>query len=365
MSTAKKHKHFVGMDVSDRKLHLCILDESGDIVSESSISNDLESIQELSTLWTIPKDVLIAMETGTYSPWLSHFFKAKGFDVLVGNPRRIRAIWQSDHKTDRRDAHLLARIARFNRSLLYPVTHRSLEAHKDLAVLKARDLLVKGRTRLIGSIRGMLKSFGIRLPDCDAAAFHRIVKDDIPNDMRISINPILKSIEKMTEQIKRLEKSLKKLAEKKYPETIKLQQINGVGPITAMAFVLTIESPDRFLKSRDVGPFLGLVPKKDSSGNLDKELSISKAGNKLLRRLLVGASHYILGPFGTDCDLKQFGEKLLKRGGAPKVVKRKTVVAVSRKLAVKMHAVWKSDGDYNPFMEKPRQKKKNQKPEAA
>ena len=91
------------------------------------------------------------------------------------------------------------------------------------------------------------------------------------------------------------------------------------------------------------------MPKKDSSGEIDKELSISKAGNKLLRRLLVGASQYVLGPFGKDCDLKRFGEKLLSRGGSPKTIKRKTVVAVSRKLAVLMHAVWKGDDDYVPF----------------
>ena len=351
----RKHKHFVGMDVSDRKFNLCILDDSGEIVSETSHSNELESLIQVASLWSAPEDVLIAMETGTYSPWMSHFFKVRGFDVLVGNPRRIKAIWQSDHKTDKRDARLLAQIGRFDRRLLYPVEHRSLEAHKDLAVLKARDLLVKSRTRLVGSVRGTLKSFGIRLPDCDAAAFHRNVRGDVPKDMHMSIDPILKAIQNLTEQIKRLEKNLEKLAKDKYPETLKLQQINGVGPVTAMAFVLTMESPERFSRSRDLGPFLGLVPRKDSSGEMDKELSISKAGNKLLRRLLVAASHYILGPFGKDCDLKRFGEKLLKRGGSPKIVKRKTVVAVARKLAVLMHAVWKGDDDYAPFMKDHRQ----------
>ena len=136
-------------------------------------------------------------------------------------------------------------------------------------------------------------------------------------------------------------------ARKAYPETLTLREITGVGPVTALAYVLTLEDPTRFNKSRDVGPYLGLTPKRDQSGKTDKALSISKAGNTYLRRLLVGSAHYILGPFGPDCDLRRYGTRIASRGG--KAAKRKAVVAVARKLAVLMHQLWKNKATYDPF----------------
>ncbi len=145
-----------------------------------------------------------------------------------------------------------------------------------------------------------------------------------------------------------LEKEIEGLCRNKYPEAKLLQQVNGVGPITALAFVLTLESPHRLRSNRDVGPFLGLVPKKDSSGDMDKELSITKAGNKYLRRLLVGCAQYILGHFGEDCDLRRFGERIIERSPT-KSNKRKAVVATARKLAVLLHSIWLNGSEYKPF----------------
>jgi len=126
-----------------------------------------------------------------------------------------------------------------------------------------------------------------------------------------------------------------------------LRKIAGVGPVTALAYVLTLEDPHRFKKSRDVGPYLGLIPKRDQSGNTDKPLSITKAGNGYLRRLLVNCAQYILGPFGPDCELRRYGLRIASRGG--KVAKRKAAVAVARKLAVMMHHIWKNKTTYEPF----------------
>ena len=136
----------------------------------------------------------------------------------------------------------------------------------------------------------------------------------------------------MTAQIKVLDKELELLAEDQYPVTQRLRDITGVGLLTSLAFVLTVEDPERFAKARDVGAYLGLVPKRDQSGTLDKELRISKAGNKYMRKLLVSAAQYIIGPFGEDCDLRAKGMHLLERGGQK--VKKKAVIAVARSLAV-------------------------------
>ena len=360
ISSPKKYNHIMGIDISDKKLNLCVLDSDGETVLEEVCPNTQADVVKLCAVYDCPSSVLIAMESGTHSPWLSHLFKSQGFDVLVGNPRKLRAIWTSKHKTDARDALMLARIARFDRNLLYPIKHRSLDAHKDLCVLKSRDNLVATRSRLVSSVRGQMKCFGLQLPTCSAESFHRKVRELIPADLKAAMFPILDVLAKVGKEIKELDRHLSKLAQEKYPEAIKLQQINGVGPVTAMAFILTIEHAERFRNSRDVGPFLGLVPKKDASGTVDKELSISKAGNKLVRRLLVGSAQYILGHFGKDCDLRRFGEKLAARGGAPRTAKRKAVVATARKLAILMHTLWANDDDYIPFMIEHRRKRPQQ-----
>jgi transposase len=129
------------------------------------------------------------------------------------------------------------------------------------------------------------------------------------------------------------------LAEELYPKTRLLRQVPGVGALTALAFVLTVEDPARFAGSRAaVGAYLGLVPGRDQSGESDPQRRISKRGDRMLRRLLVGSARYLLGPFGEDSDLRRHGEKLAARGG--KSAKKRAVVAVARKLSVLLHRLW-------------------------
>lgn len=137
------------------------------------------------------------------------------------------------------------------------------------------------------------------------------------------------------------------MAREKYQHTELLRQVTGVGPVTSLAYVLTLETPLRFARSRDVGPYLGLVPDQDESGECQPQLGISKAGDRMLRKLLVGSAHYILGPFGPDCDLRRFGMKLCARGG--KNAKKRATVAVARKLAVLLHRLWISGDVYEPL----------------
>lgn len=343
----------VGMDMGDKNHSVCVLNEDGQVQDRQEVVNTAKGIQKYFS--KLPS-CLVAVEAGTHSPWVSRILEDLGHRVLVGNPRKLRVIWDSDEKDDERDAEMLARIARFDPHLLYPIHHRSREAHADLAVIKARDALVRARASLILHARGTVKATGARISSCSAAAFHNRLRDEMPTELEAALEPVMKSIEDLTTRIRHYDRLLEELCSKKYPETEGLRAISGVGPITALAFVLTIEDSSRFQKSRAVGSFLGLVPRRDKSGQSDKQLRITKAGDGYLRRLLVGSAQYILGPFGPDCDLRRVGLRLAERGG--KNGRRRAVVAVARKLAVLMHRLWKSGDTYDPLYQQHHKQKK-------
>jgi len=340
-------KIFIGIDLGDTENQICILDHDGEIVEKIPIQNTVIGINSFFDRFDSPRQVLVALETGTHSPWISQLLKARGFRVLVGNARKLRLIWDSTDKNDCRDAEMLARIARFDPKLLSPIRHRSRSAHMDLAVLKGRDALVRCRTSLINFVRGSCKTAGTRLPSCSADAFAKTVIEYIPEDLLAATVPCVNTIHELTRKIRQFDVQIESLCHEGYPETMALRDITGVGPVTALAYVLTLEDPHRFKKSRGVGPYLGMIPKRDQSGSTDKPLPITKAGNKYLRRLLVNCAQYILGPFGPDCELRRYGLRIASRGG--KVSKRKAVVAVARKLAVMMHHIWKNKTTYDPF----------------
>jgi transposase len=231
--------------------------------------------------------------------------------------------------------------------LLYPIQHRSKQKQVDLEQIKARDLLVGLRTDAINHVRGVVKSIGERLPSCSADAFHKRATVFLPDTLRTALMPVIDQIASLTERIRQYDHQLEQLAREFYPETACLRQVQGVGLLTSLAFILTLDSPDRFDKSRAVGPHLGLTPRKDQSGATDKQLRISKEGDLYLRRMLVSCSHYILGRFGQDSDLRRHGERLTARGG--RGAKRKAVVAVARKLAVLLHRLWATGEVYQPL----------------
>ncbi|MCG2659420.1 MAG: IS110 family transposase [Kiritimatiellae bacterium] len=342
----------VGMDMGDKNHSVCVLDADGEVLARATVTNTGKAIRKY---FGELEPCRVALEAGTHSGWVSRLLEGLGHKVLVGNPRKLRVIWDSDEKDDDRDAEMLARIARFDPHLLYPIHHRSQQAQSDLAVIKARDMLVKSRTILIAHARGAVKSTGQRISKCSAEAFHIRLLEEMPAELMPALEPIMKSIADLTCRIRHYDKVLDKLCTEKYPETEGLRAISGVGPVTTLAFILTIDESSRFDKSRAIGPFLGLTPKRDQSGQTDKQLRITKAGDAYLRRLLVGCAQYILGPFGPDCDLRRFGMKLAARGG--KNAKRRAVIAVARKLAVMMHHLWKSGAAYDPFYQQNRKKK--------
>ena len=361
-STPAQEMTTIGLDLGDKSHHFCILDSEGKIVKQGKFSSTTRAVK---TFFAKREDSLVAMEASTQSPWLSRFLESLGHKVLVGNPRKLKMIYASMDKTDERDAEMLARIARFDPRLLWPIHHRGPRAQADLAVLKSRDSLVKARTAQINFIRGMVKSIGHRLPSASAAAFHKKVKGEIPKELCPALLPVLATIEQLNEAIRNMDRKIDRLCKKEYPETEKLRAIHGVGPITSLAFVLTLEEKERFAKSRSVPAYLGLTPRRDQSGAVDKKLRITKAGDHYLRRLLVSCANYIMGPFGRPCHLRDFAERLCERGG--KNARKRAKVALARKLAVVMHAVWVSDAEYDPFHTPPdrKRRKKSQERKAA
>lgn len=343
----------VGMDMGDKKHNICILDAEGNVVRRSTVTNTATAIRKY---FGKLDPCRVALEAGQHSAWVSRILEEMGFEVLVGNPRKLRVIWDSDEKNDERDAEMLARIARFDPELLCPIHHRGAEAQADLSIIKARDILVKTRSILIAHVRGTVKSAGERITKCSAEAFHVRLREEMPSSLEPALEPVMKSIEDLTQRIRHYDRLISKTSEEKYPETAHIRQIAGVGPITALAFILTLEDASRFAKSRDVGPYIGLTPRQNQSGDIDRQLRITKAGDAYLRRLLVGCSHYILGAFGPDCDLRRFGLKLAARGG--KNAKRRAAVAVARKLAVMSHHLWRTGEAYDPFHRQNTRKKK-------
>lgn len=337
----KKSKHTIGIDLGDRQHEVCVIDHKGGIVETIAIGSDRDALRRLAKKY--PK-VRVIIECGAQSPWISRYLKQLGMEVIVANPRKVRAIWDQDFKSDQRDAEMLARIGRLDVKLLRPIRHGSEEAQKQMLSMKMRDTLVRRRRDIINTIRGTLKSLGHRVSNPDSARFHKIVLDEAPIDQHHIIEPLVKVLAVVTAEIKGYDKMITEAAAA-HPVASRLQQIVGIGPITALYFVLKIEDPERFGRVRDIGSYLGLCPKRDQSGDCDKQLRITKAGDTYLRRLLVSAAQYILGHFGKECALREFGLKLSERGG-PRA-KKKAVVAVARKLAVLMTSLWKSGTDYD------------------
>ena len=334
----------VGLDLGDRFSTACVLDtRTGRLLHEWRLRTTRAALAR--RFEGVPP-MRIALEVGSHSPWASRLLACWGHDVLIANPRRVRLIAHSRRKSDRFDGQTLARLARLDPELLAPVRHRSAAAQHDLAVLRARAALVRSRTLLINHLRGAVKAVGGRLPSCSAGSLARQAESAVPESLRPALAPVIAVLAQLSEQIQAYERLLDTLA-RRHPDSEPLRQIAGVGTLTSLAFVLTLEDPARFADSRRVGAYLGLTPASRQSGDRDPQLGISKHGDPFLRQLLVQSAHYVLGPFGPDCDLRRHGLRIAARGG--KAAKKRAAVAVARKLAVVMHRLWLTRQRYEPL----------------
>lgn len=339
-------KMTASLDLGDKYSYLFVLDnESGEVIEESRLRTTPDDLRRR---LDSTEQMKIAIEVGTHSTWVNRILKECGHEVLIANPRKTRLIYGDKRKTDRLDAQNLARLARVDPELLYPIEHRGEQSQAHLALINSRDALVRSRTRLINHVRGTVKSFGDRLPKCSAESFHKKVADQLPGELVEALEDVVATIGSLTERIREYERRIERVCKESYPQETELQQqVPGVGALTSLTYVLTLEDPDRFEKSRTVGAYLGLVPGKDQSGEQDPGKQISGEGDEMLRRLLVSSAHYILGPFAPDSDLRRHGEKIAGRGG--KNAKKRAVVAVARKLSVLLHRLWITGEAYEPL----------------
>jgi transposase len=253
----------VGVDVGDQWSNYCILGLGGETLAEGQFKSQPAEVREF---FQDLAESRVAMEVGTHSAWMREVICELGHEVLVANSRRMQGSKRRRRKNDRIDAARLARLGRVDPSSLYPIQHRSTEVREDLLVLRAREVLVESRTKLISAVRSMVKTVGARVPSSSSDAFSRKAAAEIPQQIRDTAQPLLNLIAQLSDEIKSFDKKIEQMAEEKYQHTKLLRQVTGVGPVTALAYALTLETPLRFKKSRDVGPYLGLVPKHMSAG---------------------------------------------------------------------------------------------------
>jgi transposase len=339
-----QQKLTIGLDLGDRHSWYCVLDEAGQIQLEQRVATNARGLREVFS--RLPRS-RIALETGTHSPWISRLLSELGHEVIVANARKVRLIGESRKKDDRLDAQTLARLARIDPELLCPVQHRSRQGQADLTMIRARAGLVRARTALVNTARGLAKSYGERLRGCNARNMNPEKAEALSPELQRALAPLLAGIAELSQRIGQYNERIEALAQASYPQTALLKQVKGVGTLIALTFLLTLEDPQRFGKSRDVGCYLGLQPGRRNSGQSQPQMHISKEGDPYLRTLLVQGAQHILGPFGVDCDLRRWGLKLAGRGG--RSGKKRAIVATARKLAVLLHHLWVSGEVYEPL----------------
>jgi transposase len=339
-----QQKLTIGLDLGDRHCWYCVVDEAGQIQLEQRVRTNAKALQEVFGSMARSR---IALEIGTHSPWISRLLSELGHEVIVANARKVRLIGESRKKDDRLDAQTLARLARLDPKLLYPVKHRSVQAQADLTLIRARAGLVRARTGLVNAARGLAKSYGERLRGCNVRNMNAEKAESLSPELQAALEPLLNAIESLSERIVEYNERIENLAQQSYPQVALLKQIKGVGTLIALTYMLTLEDPHRFRKSRDVGSYLGLQPGRRNSGQSEPQMHISKEGDPYLRTLLVQGAQHILGPFGIDCDLRRWGLRLAERGG--KSGKKRAIIATARKLAVLLHHLWVSGEAYEPL----------------
>ena len=340
---ASQQRLTVGLDLGDNQSCYHILDEAAETVSTGRL---LTTKTGLKSLFEKMPSSRVALEVGTHSPWVSRLLAGLGHEVIVANPHKVRLITRSVKKNDGIDAEKLARLARVDPALLSPIRHRGEVAQADLAVIRGRAGLVEARTGLINTARGLVKPFGERLKSCDADQVGEGLQEGLSEAVGTAVRPLLRSVETVTEQIRVYDEEIEEIA-KRYPEVELLRQVYGVGQLIALTFVLTIEDPSRFEHSREVGPFLGLTPKQGESGERQPQLGITKAGDQLVRSLLVQGAHCLLRKGAPESDLRIWGMEKMEKGG--KNAKRRAIVGVARKLAVLLHRLWVTGEVYDPL----------------
>lgn len=342
--TVQTSPRTVGFDLGTRRSAFCVLDEAGEIEAEGSIAMSRVRVEKF---FADQPTSRVVLEASGSSRWTAQIARKHGHEVLIANPRRLHVLTQSYRKSDRNDAFKLADLGQVRPRLLNPVYSRGDKAYLGQMHQRVRSQLIEIRTSLVNLIRGCARSAGYPLPKCSTEAFLKRCSELLPKEVREVLTPALAQLRSVGEQIAACEDETKRLGEQAFPEAAALRQVAGVGPVLSLAFVCAIEDPKRFEDSRDVGAYFGLAPRSRQSGARAPQLRISKRGDPEVRRLLVSAATYILGPFGPDCDLRRYGQRIAAPGS--QAAKAKARIAVARKLATLLHRLWISGEVYEPL----------------
>lgn len=351
--TASELRLTIGLDLGDRRSRYGVLDQNGEIIQEEAVATSREGLN------SIPGAAVgsrIIIEVGSHSPWVSRWLKELGFEVIVANARKVAMISQSTRKNDRLDAQTLARLGRIDPKLLAPIQHRSAQAQRDLAVIRMRAQLVDQRTELINCARGTVKAMGGRLPDCEGKdiGVEKLAGWKLGQALEQLLKPLFTVLDHLNEQIAVYEKEIAVMKER-YPQIKLLTPVYGVGELIAMTYVLTLEDPAKFPRSRDVGPYLGLTTKQRDSGQSQPQMHITKEGDGYLRKLLVQAGQCTLKPGAQESDLRRWGLGHFRPGD--KKGKKKAVVGVARRIAVLLHRLWMNGEVYEPNYQQRKQQR--------
>ena len=348
----------IGADVSDRTTKICVMTkaEGGErrIVVETTCATTKAGFEE--ALSKFDRSWPVVFETGTHCRWMDRLFKEMGFKTIVGNPGKIPSITKSNTKNDRNDARELARLAIADPAMLHPVFLRDEVYQQMLRFHHARNMLISQRTQTINQIRGFAKSMGHRIECSSTEKFHELSKADWPRELEECAWPLMGVLKTVNLKIKAYDRLIERLAERPEfkPMVERVREVYGVGVIGSTVFVAAIGGrPDRFDHARDVGPYLGMTPKQDQSGDDDKQLHITHAGADIVRATLVECAGVVMMSNAKDTDLKLKGLRIAMHGGG--IAKKKAKVAVARALAVTMLALLKDpEREYVPLSEEGR-----------
>lgn len=344
-NTVNEAQHTIGLDLGDTSSTLCVIDARGQIVSEGKVSTMRDALK---ARFGSMKRARVVIEACGQSNWIASLLEELGHEVVVANPRQLHLISKSVKKTDRNDARLLAKFGRLDIGLLQPTHRRALPAIAARTVLNARRNLVQVRTRLINSVRSAAKGFGQKLPPCGSDHFVKCAVSKLPPSLRELVQPLLDTLGFLQQQIEHYDVEIERLCETSFPQTQLLRPIFGVGPQVSLAVVAAIDDPSRFRRSRDVGAYLGLTPRRDQSGDSDPHLPITKHGDGGTRSLLVSAALHVMRKHSPDSDLKRFGQRIEGPMPTPKA-RARARTAVARKLAVLMHRLLRTGEVYEPL----------------
>lgn len=338
----KRNASALGIDLSDRSFNFCFMTAEGGVVAEGKRRLTALYVAEIWAAY--PADVVV-LEAGTPSAWVTEAFELQGARVVVADPRKLRAVTADVRKSDARDARMLARLGLADEELLAPTYVRASEHRMWMALLKVRDQQVRARVATVLEVRSQVKIAGSRLPGCSTEAFEQC-EALVPTGLAPILAPAFDTLRAINAAIRRLDQQIAEVG-KSSPEVQRLAKVHGVGPVTALAFVAVVGDAARFERTRDVGAYLGMVPRRDQSGVSDPKLRITKAGSGFLRRLLVQCAHFLIGPLAQDCALRRQGLRKLAQLGDG--AKKKVIVAIARKLAVLLLSLWKQKATWEPL----------------